>query len=258
MKRTAKGAEPPALADVRAESPGATWDELRTHTDAYGAIRSALASDQGNVCAYCEIRIVKDDPLRFRVEHAHSKSAGTVDGVNIALQWENLLGVCSGGSQTASPEPFHRRPLPDNLSCDAHKQHLESTKRLPIPCSGIVLNPLEIPAFPNLFRYEYSTGKLLPNDDACAEAGIDPEIVHKTVGVFNLNCDRLCDARKVVAHDLEHRKKFFRTRNIPANKALPTIADHVMRTRWPQFFTTIRAHLGSAADDWLRANTFAG
>jgi uncharacterized protein (TIGR02646 family) len=258
LKRTKKGVDPPALARFRSAEPDATWDEFRLVQGGYDDVRSALATDQGHVCAYCEIRLPVGDSLRFRVEHVHSKSAGNVNGVNVALQWENLLGVCTGGTQTAAGEPYHRGPLPENWSCDAHKQHLESKGQLPVPCTEVVLHPLELPAHPNVFRYEYSTGALLPDPDACAQAGLPVERVASTIRVFNLNCDRLCEARKVVAYDLERRKKSLRTKGIPARAALQTIARQALGTRWPQFFTTIRWSLRPAFDEVLVAIAFDG
>ncbi|MEN8220121.1 MAG: hypothetical protein ABFS56_27980, partial [Pseudomonadota bacterium] len=45
-------------------------------------------------------------------------------------------------------------------------------------------------------------GALKVNKSACLQAGIDPDKVEATIETFNLNCDRLCLARKTVLEKL--------------------------------------------------------
>jgi hypothetical protein len=46
-------------------------------------------------------------------------------------------------------------------------------------------------------------GALKVNETACFQAGIDPKKVQTTIDAFNLNCERLCLARKMVLEKLE-------------------------------------------------------
>ncbi|HFS8455773.1 TPA: hypothetical protein ACH2LP_001214, partial [Vibrio cholerae] len=41
---------------------------------------------------------------------------------NVHLDWFNLIGVCLGGTDYKNREKYE---LPENLSCDSHKAHIE-------------------------------------------------------------------------------------------------------------------------------------
>jgi hypothetical protein len=53
----------------------------------------------------------------------------------LGLDWNNVFGVCKGGSDQK------KYPTPENLSCDAHKNHILSSAQT----EGVYLNPLDIP-----------------------------------------------------------------------------------------------------------------
>lgn len=138
--------------------------------------------------------------------------------MNIHLDWSNLLGVCVGGSDYESKAIYE---LPFNLSCDAHKAHLESTqKKLDKNWNGKVISPLTIPENHNFFKFEKATGKLLPNLDYCTiykfnenQFETTEELVSETIRVFNLNCDRLNKARLQVFYFLQSKIKLARKTN---------------------------------------------
>jgi hypothetical protein len=56
---------------------------------------------------------------------------------NWALDWNNIFGVCIGGDD--SDKKLH--PLPENLSCDSHKNHLVNKKQLPGACEKFLVMP---------------------------------------------------------------------------------------------------------------------
>ena len=91
---------------------------------AYNDCRTDCITYQKGLCAYCEINIRDNDPLKCHVEHFHEKSDRTTSH-NWALDWNNMLGVCNGGSHEFVKSPgFYRQPRSANLSCDAHKDQM--------------------------------------------------------------------------------------------------------------------------------------
>jgi len=270
MKRVVKKQEPAELAHYRSAAPQGTWQQMKDDASfggpaAYDACRSRLLADQGGICAFCEIGIHDNYPLKCRVEHFHPKSDISA-AHNWALDWSNLLGVCAGGSYKYSIAPHTLEPLADNLSCDAHKDQMIQSRRLQAQCEGWILTPTGLMAFPNLFQIEKSTGRLLPHVVNCAVA---PSLlgnkhtdiytlVHHTIDMLNLNCDRLCQARLVVIRDIERNKKKQRDQGYPPQQGLHNLAIFYLRRRWPEFFTTIRVCLGEAAEVHLMNNAFQG
>lgn len=266
MKRVLKQGEPIALTNYRNRVPRSTWSEMKDDAHfggptAYDACRAQLISDQGGLCAFCEIDIRDNDPLKCRVEHFHPKSDITT-AHNWALDWKNLIAVCAGGSYKFSLPPYTLEPLQRNLSCDAHKDQMIQSGKLLEQCEGWILNPIELQASPSLFRVEKSTGRLLPDADSCAASPAWPDnphpclqaLVQHTIDMLNLNCDRLCAARLSITRDIERSKKKQREAGHSAEQGLSNLAQRYLRQCWPGFFTTIRLCLGSAADAHL-ANT---
>lgn len=81
--------EPVSLKETRS-TPGATFDDCKK-----SAIRTALLSEQGAICAYCMRRI--DDSItkgkpNTRIEHFEAQS----QEVNLRMNYMNMLGVCDG------------------------------------------------------------------------------------------------------------------------------------------------------------------
>ncbi len=270
MKRVRKSTEPPTLTRFRVARPNATWAEMRGDAHfggmaAYDAVRDVACYDQGSICAYCETELDHANPLRIRVEHFHSKGGSQVSTTNWTLLWPNMLAVCLGGGNTAMGAPFFAPPLPENLSCDAHKAHLEHIGKLNIPCAGEVLNPLDVPAYPSLFKYVHSLGALEPDPLGCAATVIagnacasTAELVKNTIEVFNLNCPRLCDERQRISRAIEGNKKAARDEGLSPGAGLARIAQRKFTRRFPPFFTTIRACLGRAGEEYLQGVQYDG
>lgn len=267
MKRVIRLDEPAELTAYRTENPANTWDQMRGDAlgrTAYEAVRRQLVTGQDGLCGFCEIGIHDIDPLRCRVEHFHPKSDNST-AHNWALDWQNMIAVCMGGSQRHQQPPHALEPLPENLSCDAYKDQMINTGLLAEHCEDWIIDPLELPAFPCLFFLEKSTGRLLPNADQCANTELPGNqhqntqaLVQHTIDMLNLNCTRLCEARKRVIWDIEHNKKKFRLQNINPKQALDTLAERYFRQHWPSFFTTIRLCLGTAAEQYLADTGFQG
>lgn len=66
MKNIVKGVEPAELAQYAASNPGNTWEQFTRKSPRRIAVQQRLLSDQGGICAYCEI------DLRGSDAHAHA------------------------------------------------------------------------------------------------------------------------------------------------------------------------------------------
>lgn len=272
MKRVLRQQEPAELTQYRRAVPHGTWDNFKSDAnyggrDAYAACRVQLITDQGGICAFCEIDIRDNDPLQCRIEHFHPKS-DISNAHNWALDWSNLLAVCAGGSYKYGEPPYTQEPLTGNLSCDAHKDQMIQSGELSAQCEGWIINPAELIASPCLFHLEKSTGKLRSADLANRAAfpawpGNNQHsdvqtLVQHTIDMLNLNCDRLCNARLVIIRDIEHNKKKQRDAGFSPKQGLGNLANRYLRQRWPGFFTTIRLCLGKAAEMYLKDLPFQG
>lgn len=263
MKGVFKGDEPLSLKKYRQEQPGSTWEQLRNDAlyggrQAYTDIRTQTHADQGGLCAYCEIDIRRNSPLTSSVEHFHPKSDNSPLN-NWALIWVNMLAVCVGGSNRHGTQPHTMEPLVENLSCDAHKNHLIQKGTLPQACEGWILNPLLLSDGVRLFSVNKFNGELRANEAVCDAANPWPNnqhadikaLVNYTIQTLNLNCQRLCNARLVLIHDIERNKKKQRLAGCTSQQGLAVLARRYLAHPWPGFFTTICWCLGAAADDYL-------
>ena len=268
MKRVLKGPAPNSLQNYILKFPDANWEQMRSDNANGGSqasheCRNQAISDQKGLCAYCEQSISSNDPLHRRLEHFHPKSDRA--GIhNWDLDWENMLAVCDGGSNRSKDE-IKSYPLPSNLSCDAHKDHMIQTKKLPILCEGRLLNPLSVPAFPNLFALDKGTGRLMPAESSCATTnvaanvfGTTGELTDNTIDILNINCNRLVDKRRRLVINVEYNKKRLRESGYPPAEAYVKLVDRYFKTHWPEFFTTIRCCLGAAAEVYLKTIEFQG
>lgn len=267
MKRITNPDEPQELKMFRVKNSSVTWEEVRNDGEGrcvYEIIRRTLYDAQCGLCAFCEIDIHASDPLKFRVEHFHPK-ADISTAHNWALDWENMLAVCMGGSQRHQSEPYTLEPLNRNLSCDAHKDRMIQSGHLQEQCEGWIINPKDMPAFPRLLLLERSTGRLVPDDEKCSGFEFEcnhhlctQSLVQHTIDMLNLNCSRLCKARQLVAWDIERNKKRMRQQGVSPQQGLQKLAKRYLRQEWPRFFTTIRFCLGTAAEQHLNVTRFQG
>jgi uncharacterized protein (TIGR02646 family) len=146
MKKINKSDEPSQLSEYRDVKPEADWNGFRNNSKRYKALKQQLIQDQKGLCAYCENNLLADKQAQgtddFRVEHFHPKNPHEPPP-NHALDWKNLLGVCTGGNQRDVID--NRFTTPDH-SCDVPKKNHNWV--------GIILNPLyDVPAFPRYFQY---------------------------------------------------------------------------------------------------------
>lgn len=257
MKKIVKGEEPSLLERYRTVSPNNDWTHCQQSKSRKRQIQEHLRSDQGNLCAYCEVDLlrtpgvtnnadcdVRDD---FRVEHFHPKS-DTSTGHNWSLDWQNLLACCHGGSYRGVADAANRFTAPDT-SCDVPK----GDKNL----DGLILNPLtDIPAFPPLFTFVRSTGEIKVHKENCTSANVAIEKAQRTIDELHLDADRLKTLRRATLNALHSQMGNKLAAKMSIDDALASLAKATLRKNaqgeWPQFFSSIRSYLGSAAETHLR------
>lgn len=246
MKRITKTPEPDVLTKFTRSYPDANWQKVRDHNKGrdYQVIKKYLAVDQYYLCAYCEKKLTDNQLHLQRVEHFHPKSDATTSH-NWALDWNNMLLVCMGGSDNIETD-HSKYPLPINLSCDAYKEHYINTHKLSANCEEYLLNPLTIPAT-KLFEFDKATGKLI-----ASPVITDTEItqrIEKSIEILNLNCVRLREERLLV---LNHYNKTIRqARNNGNRKIFTQLTERWLSKPYLSFFTTRRALLSKHAEKFL-------
>ena len=246
-------------------NPTALWDpDFRDDIagKSYKSVRKVMIQDQGGLCGYCEKTISSLLEHQQRVEHYHNKSDTENPTINWGLDWNNVFAVCLGGSGVKAKKK-KQYPLPGNLSCDAHKDHMVSKSLLPEACEGYFLNPLKIVATPCLFGFDKSNGELTVNKAACdALVGIDnqycstQELIEKTIKILNLNCDRLCADRLEILKF--YNQEVAKARKAKDRQGLSKLATRWFNNKWPSFFTTRRILLGKYAEAFLTQGVYDG
>lgn len=256
MKHCRKSYPGPECLDARlADQPEGNWNDFRNELwDCYCAVRDRLRDDQRGLCAYCEMDLTDDNR---QIAHFHPKG-DNASGHNLALDWANLWFACKGGTQTwMQDEDKYLPTISDNSSCDERKGGLI--------LDGHILAPNEVPAFPRIFRYEQGLGRLEihPDDSVCADAGLDPAKVRRTIHELNLNCKRLARARNNVREGLD--EAIAKLREAHVDDPHSALQDLVKRRfsengegRWPRFFTLIRWRFGQVAESYLQSIQFNG
>ena len=261
MKLINKKSGPRKLKKYRKKHPMETWGNAPKQLRK--SCRHKCMKQQGNICCYCECSLHHPTIKNFcRVEHFHQKSDTVSTGKNWHLDWKNMLAACNGQTDENKRIKYAH---PNNLSCDSYKNYLIQKNKLPIQCEGLIMNPLQIPAFPNLFKVDIGSGELKPNDSACSQVLIPgnkltttKDLVQKTIDSLNLNCDRLCDDRKAVLASLNKIITRERVAGKRPDVALPLIVRQYFSKKWPAYFTTIRCRLGKYAEDYLHSIAFQG
>lgn len=252
MKKINKSSPPNALTEFAERDTQADWNCFYNNSASYKAIKQLMLQDQGGLCGYCERKIINLPENKQRIEHFHAKSDQSAPNKNWALDWNNVLAVCIGGDD--ADKQVH--PLPSNLSCDSHKNHLINKGKLVSACEGHLLNPLHIPTTACLFGLDKATGALNVNIANCQQlAGVGHSygsletLVETTIEILNLNCQRLKDDRLEVLKS--YNQEVAKARKANDKRGLEKLVCRWFRKRWPSYFTTRRIILGKHAETFL-------
>jgi uncharacterized protein (TIGR02646 family) len=256
MKRINKGKIPNRLAIFKHQNPDAKWEKGKNDIDEafrcnrarYNELQQALRTEQGNLCAYCEIDLIagtNGKPDDCRVEHFHPKSKREPNEPNWALKWDNLLAVCCGGNNSEVADPTSRYSAdPKEYTCDVPKKN----KIL----DNLIINPLSIPQ-DSCWNFNRSTGEILPNEDKFQNLQIPIDVANRTISELNLNGKRIRDQRKSLFNDLTDRIGTYLEEGMTIPEAREYIARAILVKNnaddWPSFFTLIRFILSSQAEE---------
>ena len=215
--------------------------------DIKDVIPSTLIADQKGLCAYCEMTIHEN----FSVEHFIPCHLSTQQK-NYDLDWQNMLGNCSppGG---LLKEDLQNSEIPHKFPCCG------KAKDNFVP-DGQLLNPLELPTS-RLFRFRSRDGEIMPDENACEQAGIAVASVQFTIDILNLNVDRLKRHRKTVIDEIN--QEIYERQDEIDNQVLleKQIASERLsngKDKWSKFFTTIRWALGEGAEKYLLDISYSG
>lgn len=269
MKRVLKSPEPPCLQRYRSAKPSDTWEGMRNDSEHFGqAVYDCIAeltlNDQGGLCAYCEIDISRQLNT-LRIDHFVARALSD-EQRNWGLEWSNMLACCKGGENKHTRAVNHfEQPIRANLSCDAHVNRLvqKGGARFPLDDRrGVVLNPLTTGTLPTLFRFDADLGKLHPHPQRCAALSIEHsahsttfEIVDNTIRAYNLNCPRLCRARKEWFEELEQRLEEEIASGRAPEEVRMDLCLKLLKPPYPSFFTVSRLWLGEIAEAFLGVNS---
>lgn len=247
--------EPERLRSYREHFPDGTWEKFRHSRANYQEIKRALLADQHGLCAYCEIEIKEalhpeqvDD---FRVEHFYPKSASVRGGHNYHLDWQNMLGVCHGGSQPKVEEADWRySPSHNERSCDV----LKGSKEI----AGRILNPLLLPARARVFRYNMEDGYMSVDKKTCpAELRRKAE---NTIRELNLNAARLKRMRLEVIRTLFDAEVRYVSEGMQPEEACELLAEQWLTPdeegNCLPFFSVMRYYLGESAEAVLARHDY--
>ncbi|HEW99022.1 MAG TPA: TIGR02646 family protein [Beggiatoa sp.] len=253
-------AYPPETRDKR------DWNTFKNEEyEAYSELIQALTDIQHGLCAYCEINIIEND---YKIEHFHPKS-----DISSETDWmfeiTNLFAACKGGTQTNGAKTRHPDqsrclpPIKKNRSCGEAKDDNVMDED--------ILKPSDLPISPALFSItqkpqggivnKVKEGALKVNENACLQAGIDPKKVEATIDTFNLNCDRLCLARKTVLEKLEEdfELELADLGENPSDNQIKSVLEKMAKYNLavnqdgtlPAFFSTIRIYFLPYAESVL-------
>jgi uncharacterized protein (TIGR02646 family) len=255
--------EPPCLAMWRAANPGdeqaagaTAWKRFKDERNCYEVLLAALVARQQGLCGYCEQRVTKADGrlenFDYQVEHVEPKSRRR------ALDWQNLMLCCGGGTWAHHEDPTRFRPPQGGKSCGEHK----GASELDPQC-----DPRSLPWRQPIVTVELD-GFMRADVDACREADIDPNVLQDAIDhLLELNCERLRMARGSVARqtskwvvdvfeealrlspNLSEAEALSISELLVGGRLRPDRNGHLCR-----FWTTERQYLGPLAEAWIRTH----
>jgi uncharacterized protein (TIGR02646 family) len=242
------------------DNPNNTWEAFgKGNKNRYKDVINQIKEDQGAICCYCENNFHNqtDKEGDFRVEHFHPKSDKSNTDVNWNLIWTNLLGCCSGGNQNIENPEFLKERFISN-----HEERHCDVKKDNNNWDDEILNPLDIPAFPPLFKV-YSTGEMKVLEENCQNTSIDIVKAKNCLDEkkLNLNSPNLVKWRKGVKIKL--KEKILITDDIEIYESLiEELLDTYLikdnNDNFQPFFSTIRSHFGKYAEEYLRKINYDG
>ena len=178
MRRLVAPPCPPGFSAWVTENPDATWEAFKNACRGPGGraeeLYQRLAGAQGNLCAYCEIRL--QPPLGAEVEHVHPKSDKGPH--NWGLDFHNLVAGCEGGQRPRELPARAGTPLRANLHCGARK-----TDQV---LDGLIFDPRALPEAP-VWALEIQHDRVCLHPDSVALSPADRALAQSTLDRLGLN-----------------------------------------------------------------------
>jgi len=249
---------PTELKAYFANNPQEKWENFKNECQTgYTEVISQLKKEQGGICCYCEIdfyddRKIKDD---FRVEHFHPKSDRSNLDINWNLIWSNLLGCCNGGSEKYILQGKRFIEGNEHRHCDILKGEHN--------WDDIILNPLDIPAFPPIFHIS-ANGKMSVMEENCNQCNINRQKAKNCLDEkkLNLNAPKLREWRESLIDNLRNEiDELFQISQDLEHSITEVLSAHLSKDsngNYSPFFTTIRSYLGEDAENFLNENGYDG
>lgn len=253
MRGFKKRGEPEELARYKSEHGSVTWDYMQADAENGGDIAAkrcklACIADQGGICAYCECDL-GTKPHKIRVEHFHDKSDSAA-GNNWALDWANMLAVCFGGQRAGA------RLRPKDMSCDAHKNYWAQKHDNPKSFEYLMLDPSKLPQSPSVFKFNSYSGEIFPDAKVCHEEGISLDMAARTIEILNLNCRRICNARKEAFDEVEEFKERLIDKKILKEEYRSLLIGKFLAGKCPSCMVAVRSALGPIAEEYIAEHGF--
>lgn len=248
---------PLELEEYFSSNPKKIWERFKDECQTgYQKVLKEIKDNQGGVCCYCELTFHDEKGIRddFRVEHFHPKSDDSDSNINWNLIWTNLLGCCTGGSEKYILEGTRF------ISKQKHR-HSDILKGKE-NWDDEILNPLEIPAFPPLFKVD-SNGKMEVLEENCISVGIDILKAQNCLDEkkLNLNAPKLMEWREGVIFKLKEQMPITDDIDIideVIEELLTTYLEKDANGNYQDFFSTIRSHFAEDAETYLKENNYNG
>ena len=203
--------------------------------ESYLELRGALVALQHGLCGYCEIDLIESD---IQVEHVIPRS-DPVQGPRHALDYANLMAACrGGGAREFDVDGLNDPARFGGNSCGQAKGDIN--------VSGFI-DPRNMPALRPLLQVR-PDGIIIADADACAFHGVAIENVQTTIGILQLNIERLRLARENRWNDLKKQWESYRgepdVMRAAARQELMISGDNNLT----KFFTTARSYFGPLAE----------
>jgi len=249
---------PTELKEHFANNPQEKWENFQNECQiGYKEVISQLKKDQGGICCYCEIDFYDDRKIRddFRVEHFHPKSDISNTDINWNLIWNNLLGCCHGGSEQYILQGKRFIEGKRNRHCDILKGEHN--------WDNIILNPLDIPAFPPIFHVS-ANGKMSVIEENCNQCNIDIQKANNCLDEkkLNLNTSKLKEWRESVIDNLRNEiNELYKISQDFTYSVTEVLSAHLSKNskdNYSPFFTTIRSYFERDAENFLNENGYDG
>ena len=191
MRHIEKGPAPEAFEAWKRQANNdwePTWSALQNPEKQ--AVKDALVTEQGGLCAYC-CRRIEATPRSSHIEHVASRQARP----NLALAYENFVASCPGEPEPEDePEPVSRGAQ----TCGHHKGEWYDPDRF--------VDPRE-PACEQAFSF-MGNGRT-----RVADAAPRPEAAQETIRRLNLDCSSLRRQRaRVLGEELDRLARLLRAR----------------------------------------------